>query len=129
MLLKSDFSTVSNYLGEHTQKKEDRFNNMKQVTILVLMLVALAGMSHAFGFYGGDNDNSQFYDQDSKRALAEEQQNIEQEKREAVEFFKRLFHPFSTKNEEIKRETREVYEEKCESVVPTQRFCPELKTW
>ena len=30
---------------------------------------------------------------------------------------------------EIKRETKEVYEEKCESVVPTQRFCPPLTTW
>lgn len=40
---------------------------------------------------------------------------------EAVEFYKRLFH-FGTKNEEIKRETKEVYEEKCESIVPTQRF-------
>ena len=43
------------------------------------------------------------------------------EKKEATQFLKRLFHPFSTKNEEIKRETREVYEEKCESIVPTQR--------
>ena len=43
------------------------------------------------------------------------------EKREASQFLKRLFHPFSTKNEEIKRETREVYEEKCESIIPTQR--------
>lgn len=39
---------------------------------------------------------------------------------EATEFYKRLFH-FGTKNEEIKRETREVYEEKCESIVPTKR--------
>lgn len=44
------------------------------------------------------------------------------EKREALEFNKRLFHPFSTKNEEIKRETREVYEEKCESIIPFQRL-------
>jgi len=40
---------------------------------------------------------------------------------EASQFLKRLFHPFSTKNEEIKRETVEVYEEKCESIVPGQR--------
>jgi hypothetical protein len=41
---------------------------------------------------------------------------------EAIEFLKRsIFHPFSTKNEEIKRETYEVYEEKCKSIVPTQR--------
>lgn len=52
------------------------------------------------------------------------------EKKEAAEFFKRsFFHPFSTKNEEIKRETREVYEEKCESIIPTQRFCPDIKKW
>lgn len=41
------------------------------------------------------------------------------EKKEASDFLKRtLFHPGKTKNEEIKRETREVYEEKCETVVP-----------
>lgn len=43
------------------------------------------------------------------------------DKREAVEFYKRLFHPFSTRCEEQKRETKEVYEEKCESIVPFQR--------
>ena len=41
---------------------------------------------------------------------------------EAIEFLKRtFFHPFSTRNEEQKRETYEVYEEKCKSIVPTQR--------
>jgi hypothetical protein len=39
---------------------------------------------------------------------------------EAVEFLKRLFHS-GTRNEEQKRETYEVYEEKCKSIVPTQR--------
>lgn len=68
-------------------------------------------------------------------ALAEDQFKREledelMEKKEASEFFKRsFFHPFSTKNEEIKRETREVYEEKCESIIPTQRFCPDIKRW
>lgn len=40
----------------------------------------------------------------------------------AKEMYKRLLHPFSTKNEEVKREVKEVYEEKCENVVPTKRF-------
>ena len=39
---------------------------------------------------------------------------------EAVQFLKRLFHS-GTRNEEQKRETYEVYEEKCKSIVPTQR--------
>ncbi|CAF0890648.1 unnamed protein product [Brachionus calyciflorus] len=69
-------------------------------------------------------------------ALSDDDQNEREledgliEREEANEFFKRtLFHPFSTKNEEIKRETREVYEEKCESIIPFQRFCPEIKRW
>ena len=97
------------------------------------LLLAMALLSVATARYYGDNDNDDNFvpapdDDDDKRSI-DEMEPVEQEKREAVEFFKRLFHPFSTKNEEIKRETREVYEEKCESVVPTQRFCPELKTW
>lgn len=56
-----------------------------------------------------------------ERQDEEDTQDREYLKREeAVNFYKRLFH-FGTKNEEIKRETREVYEEKCESIVPTQR--------
>ncbi len=47
--------------------------------------------------------------------------SAEMDEAEANQFLKRLFHPFSTKNEEIKRETIEVYEEKCESIVPGQR--------
>ena len=35
------------------------------------------------------------------------------DREEAVQFLKRLLHPFSTRNEEQKRETIEVYEEKC----------------
>ena len=51
----------------------------------------------------------------------DDQENHDYLKREvANEFYKRMFH-FGTKNEEIKRETKEVYEEKCESIVPTQR--------
>lgn len=51
------------------------------------------------------------------------------DKKEANEFIKRLLHPFSSKNEEIKRETREVYEEKCEHVIPLKRNCPDINKW
>ena len=44
------------------------------------------------------------------------------DKREATDFLKRsLFRSYHTKNEEVKRETKEVYEEKCRNVVPTLR--------
>jgi hypothetical protein len=56
---------------------------------------------------------------DFERDLENEQDFVE--KKEANQFLKRLLHPFSSKNEEIKRETREVYEEKCEHVIPTKR--------
>lgn len=56
---------------------------------------------------------------DFERDLENEQEFVE--KKEANQFLKRLLHPFSSKNEEIKRETREVYEEKCEHVIPTKR--------
>ena len=58
---------------------------------------------------------------DFERDLDSDAEEQYVEKKEASEFLKRFLHPFSSKNEEIKRETREVYEEKCESVVPTQR--------
>jgi hypothetical protein len=74
-------------------------------------------------------DTNLSVEDDQENLYRSDNEAVEQDKREAQEFFKRLLHPFSSKNEEIKRETREVYEEKCESVVPTQRFCPELKTW
>lgn len=55
---------------------------------------------------------------DFERDLADEADKFV-ERDEASDFLKRtLFHPGKTKNEEIKRETREVYEEKCETVVP-----------
>jgi hypothetical protein len=73
--------------------------------------------------------SARFDSQDFQNTDKREFEEVEQEKREAVEFFKRLFHPFSTKNEEIKRETREVYEEKCESIIPFQRHCPDINGW
>jgi uncharacterized protein YfbU (UPF0304 family) len=76
-----------------------------KLTIFVLLALSVVMLANAYRLdFANDGDNSEILDQ-----------------QEASEFFKRLFHPFSTKIEEIKRETREVYEEKCESVVPTQR--------
>jgi hypothetical protein len=44
------------------------------------------------------------------------------DKMEAVQFMKRLFRgSLKTKNEEVKREVNERYEEKCRSIIPTQR--------
>jgi hypothetical protein len=95
---------------------------MKYTLFFLLALLAVAHVAHA-------QDNGDDEDEEQDDLYRSDNGPVEQEKREAEEFFKRLLHPFSTKNEEMKRETREVYEEKCESVVPTQRFCPELKTW
>ena len=78
-----------------------------KLTIFVLLALSVVMLANAYRLdfaNDGDNNDNEMLDQ-----------------QEASEFFKRLFHPFSTKNEEIKRETKEVYEEKCESVVPTQR--------
>ncbi len=101
---------------------------MKYTIAVFYTMAVLISLSLAYSVDDDDDDSGvDFFDAEKRSAM--EAQPVEQEKREAVEFFKRLFHPFSTKNEEMKRETREVYEEKCESVVPTQRFCPDLKTW
>ena len=87
-------------------------------TILALACLNLIQSSQIFDALSNDDQ--------SERSLEEDLI----EKKEAMDFFKRtFFHPFSTKNEEIKRETYEVYEEKCESIIPTQRFCPKLRTW
>jgi hypothetical protein len=83
------------------------------LVVLIVSLQALSGYSYKL-----DLDDA---DDDLKRELME--------KSEAHEFFQRLFHPGKTKNEEIKREVRERFEEKCESVVPGQRFCPDLRFW
>jgi hypothetical protein len=79
---------------------------MKLLALLVVLL-AIVGLSLAFKY-------------DFERDLSESDNEFV-EKKEAHEFLKRLLHPFSSKNEEIKRETREVYEEKCEHVIPTKR--------
>merc|ERR1712122_430398 len=91
------------------------FNNIrnflemfKQTAILFVILISM----QAFVFANNQRDSDEFVDE-----------------QEATQFLKRLFHPFSTKNEEIKRETTEVFEEKCESIIPGQRFCPKLQTW
>ena len=78
---------------------------MKLLALLVVLL-SIVGLSLAFKY-------------DFERDLENEQDFVE--KKEANQFLKRLLHPFSSKNEEIKRETREVYEEKCEHVIPTKR--------
>lgn len=78
----------------------------KQTAILFIVLFCVQALS-ASKYDGGlgGSDDSELMDQ-----------------QEASQFLKRLFHPFSTKNEEIKRETIEVYEEKCESIIPGQRY-------
>ncbi len=83
---------------------------MKLITLIVLFSAVLLITASS------DNESAEV-DLDQ-----EEDQNGESElidKREALNFFKRtFFHPGKTKNEEIKRETREVYEEKCENIIP-----------
>lgn len=77
---------------------------IKQTAALLILLICFQAVM-CDKYDGGLGDDSELVD-----------------KQEANQFLeKRLFHPFSTKNEEIKRETREVYEEKCESIVPGQR--------
>ncbi len=79
---------------------------LKQTAALLILLISFQAVLGAEKYDGGLGD-------DNGELVA---------KQEANQFLKRsLFHPFSTKNEEIKRETREVYEEKCESIVPGQR--------
>lgn len=93
---------------------------MKKILATVVFTLALVSLVRSNLVLDALADN------EFKRELDDELM----EKREAAEFFKRsFFHPFSTKNEEIKRETREVYEEKCESIIPMQRFCPDIKRW
>lgn len=79
---------------------------------LVIFLLLIANLH---SIYAQDD-----FDGEGEGDAEEELRNFI-EKKEALQFFSRLFHPFSTKNEEIKRETTEVYEEKCRSIVPTQR--------
>ena len=73
---------------------------------LLLVLLSILSLTLAFKY-------------DFERDLENEDEFVE--KKEANQFLKRLLHPFSSKNEEIKRETREVYEEKCEHVIPLKR--------
>lgn len=95
---------------------------IKKLTTTIVLLACLQIICSSQVFDAFSSDDNELAERDLE--------DLEMERREASEFLmKRLFHPFSTKNEEIKRETREVYEEKCESIVPTQRFCPDLKTW
>ena len=79
---------------------------MNKIIYFSLLLVLIVALANAMRIERQEDDDSQ------------DREYLKRE--EAVNFYKRLFH-FGTKNEEIKRETREVYEEKCESIVPTQR--------
>lgn len=83
---------------------------LKHIVILAVILFCTQTICSADQYDGGFG-----FDSDNKL----DSNMIDQE--DASQFLKRLFHPFSTKNEEIKRETREVYEEKCESIIPGQR--------
>ena len=120
----------------------------KQASLLIVVLICVQC------FCGAANKYDSLFDDSAAAAEGSsggDEQQAMVERQEATQFLKRLFHPFSTKNEEIKRETREVYEEKCESIIPGQRFifnnkllfyecnifkifyfsrfCPDLKTW
>jgi hypothetical protein len=79
---------------------------MNKIIYFSLLLVLIVASMNAMRIERQDDEDTQ------------DREYLKRE--EAVNFYKRLFH-FGTKNEEIKRETREVYEEKCESIVPTQR--------
>ena len=87
----------------------------KQASLLVVALICVQC------FCAADKYDSLFDDNAAGEGFSGDEQAMV-ERQEATQFLKRLFHPFSTKNEEIKRETREVYEEKCESIIPGQRF-------
>jgi hypothetical protein len=79
---------------------------------LLILLGLIAILQVTFSDDVGDNSDSE---------RDEEIDTVSRE--EAIDFLKRsIFHPFSTRNEEQKRETYEVYEEKCKSIVPTQRY-------
>ena len=78
-------------------------NKLLGLAVLLLTLQALSCSSI-------DLDD----DEELKRELIERNQ--------AHQFFLRtFFHPGKSKNEEVKREVRERYEEKCESIIPGQR--------
>ena len=83
---------------------------LKNLIILAVVLFFMQAVCLADKYDGGFGESME---------INPDTEMIDQE--DASQFLKRLFHPFSTKNEEIKRETREVYEEKCESIVPGQR--------
>jgi hypothetical protein len=90
----------------------------KKSAILLVFLFCLLHFSNANQYNALFDDAEEDTGADGDSASAD----TIVERQEATQFLKRLFHPFSTKNEEIKRETREVYEEKCESIIPTQRY-------
>jgi hypothetical protein len=92
----------------------------KKLIILSVFLVCMLATSNASRKYDALFDDAS--DADSVEAAAGDQaEDTLVERQEATQFLKRLFHPFSTKNEEIKREVTEEYEEKCDSIVPGQR--------
>jgi len=99
---------------------------LKHLSIALLVFISLQAICIASKYDGGFGD---FQSDDEDKVSSDKREDAMMDQQEATQFLKRLFHPFSTKNEEIKRETIEVYEEKCESIIPGQRFCPELKTW
>ena len=89
---------------------------MKLITYLTIF-TAILFISTAFA--SDDSDEQAEIDLSSVENDLDQDQDALIDKREALNFFKRtFFHPGKTKNEEIKRETKEVYEEKCENIVP-----------
>jgi hypothetical protein len=87
---------------------------MKLITYLTIF-TAILFISTSFA--SDDSDDSAEIELSSSEN--DQDQDALIDKREALNFFKRtFFHPGKTKNEEIKRETREVYEEKCRNIVP-----------
>ena len=89
---------------------------MKLITYLTIF-TSILFISTAFA--SDDSDEQAEIDLSLVENDLDQDQDALIDKREALNFFKRtFFHPGKTKNEEIKRETREVYEEKCENIVP-----------
>ena len=84
--------------------------------LFLVILVLAVTLQFVYANDTGDDDGDDLIDYEGNDELKELVK-----KEEAVEFLKRLLHPFSTRNEEQKRETVEVYEEKCKSIVPTKR--------
>lgn len=89
---------------------------MVKLIVIGLLVILSIQVLYAQDVDDGDNDDFELSDQAMDR-------------REAAQFVRKIYNPFGSRNEEIKREVTERYEEKCESIIPFKRHCPELKYW